>query len=170
MNLKLIGAILVVAACASVGFGKAAAHRREEKLLRLLINNIEGMLRELKYRISSLPALCRGVGQESGSEISGIFLRLAEELERQIAPDAALCMQVVLEREGALPKSVHKHLLRLGECLGRFDLQGQIDSLEHVCRQCREDLDKLNVDRDTRLRGYQTLGLCAGFALAILLF
>lgn len=170
MNQKLIGAILVVTACSAVGFGKASAYRREEKLLRQLIECIEGMLRELQYRISSLPELCRAVGQDTGGEVGGVFLRLASELDRQIAPDVALCMKAALEQAESLPKSVHTYFLQLGASLGRFDLQGQLQSLESVCQECREALDKLNTDKDARLRGYQTLGLCAGFALAILLF
>lgn len=170
MNLKLIGSIMVIVACGAVGFGKATAHRKEEKLLRQLIDSIQRMIRELQYRICSLPELCRVVGQDIGGDVGGVFVELSAELERQIAPDVALCMQAALENRESLPESVQEHLLRLGGCLGRFDLSGQIQCLESVCHQCQEALDKLNVDKDARLRGYQTLGLCAGFGLAILLF
>ena len=170
MSIKWIGAILVITACGTIGFGKASAHRREEKLLRKLIEGIQLMVRELQYRMSSLPELCRVVADDSSGEIQAVFQNLSMELERQIAPDAALCMTAALANVGSLPKSVHGHLTRLGACLGRFDLQGQIQALESLCQQCAADLDKLSVGRDARLRGYQTLGLCAGFALAILLF
>lgn len=170
MNLKWIGAVLIIVACGAIGFAKAAAHRKEEKLLRHLIAGIELMIRELSFRMCSLPELCRIVSEESVGEIQAVFIRLSSELDRQIAPDASLCMRAALESVKTLPKSVYGHLIRLGDCLGRFDMQGQIDCLEGICQQCREDLDKLSLNRDARLRGYQTLGLCAGFALAILLF
>ena len=56
----------------------------------------------------------------------------------------------------------------MGSSLGRFDLEGQLQGLESVRIYCREQLDELSKDRDVRLRSYQTLGLCAGAALAIL--
>ena len=56
----------------------------------------------------------------------------------------------------------------LGASLGRFDLQGQLQGIESVRAQCRKDLAELEDNRDQRLRSYQTLGLCAGCALAIL--
>ena len=52
--------------------------------------------------------------------------------------------------------------------IGRFDLEGQLQGLESVRVYCRDQLDNLAKDRDVRLRSYQTLGLCAGAALAIL--
>ena len=61
-----------------------------------------------------------------------------------------------------------QQMLLLGKSIGRFDMDGQIKGLEAVRQDCRRRLDELSKDRDTRLRSYQTLGLCAGAALAIL--
>ena len=56
----------------------------------------------------------------------------------------------------------------LGTSLGRFDLTGQLNGLEQVRSHCRRELEALAGNRDQRVRGYQTLGICAGAALAIL--
>ena len=55
-----------------------------------------------------------------------------------------------------------------GAYLGRFDLPGQKQGLEEVREACRMELEALGKNRETRLRSYGTLGLCAGAALAIL--
>ena len=60
-------------------------------------------------------------------------------------------------------------LLELGRSLGNFDLNGQLRGIEAVRRQALEALQNSVKDRDQRIRSYQTLGLCAGAALAILL-
>ena len=66
--------------------------------------------------------------------------------------------------------SITKQLLRnLGRSLGRFDLEGQLRGIDAVRHETLEALEKLTHDQDERLRSYQTLGLCAGAALAILL-
>jgi hypothetical protein len=62
-----------------------------------------------------------------------------------------------------------KLLLDLGRTLGHFDLDGQIQGIEAVRQEAVASLDKLTKDKEARLRSYQTLGLCAGAALAILL-
>lgn len=168
MNLKLIGAALIIIGCGSVGFSMAAAHRREEKALRQLIGALDYMGCELQYHLTPLPQLCRNAAAESGGAISQVFLSLAAELENQIAPDASACMSAVLSRTPKLPQRVKKNFLSMGSSLGRFDLQGQLSGLESARQQCRRELDELSTNRDIRLRSYQTLGLCAGSALAIL--
>ena len=59
-------------------------------------------------------------------------------------------------------------LILLGRWLGRFDLDGQLKGLDAVRQECRRHLEELNNNREVRLRSYQTLGLCAGAAIAIL--
>lgn len=168
MNAKMIGAILIIVGCGGVGFSMAAAHRREEKALRQLIRALDYMGCELQYRLTPLPELCRCAASESGGTISQTLLYLAAELDSQVAPDAASCMNAALSRTKGLPQRAHKNLRMLGASLGRFDLQGQLTGLEAARKQCRRELEELSTDRNVRLRSYQTLGLCAGSALAIL--
>ena len=168
MSLKLIGAILIIAACGGVGFSMAAAHRREETALRQLIGALDYMGCELQYHLTPLPELCRNAAGESGGAVSQVLLCLASELENQIAPDAAACMNAAISKTSRLPQRAKQNLVTLGSSLGRFDLQGQLSGLESARIQCRRELDSLSKDRDVRLRSYQTLGLCAGSALAIL--
>ena len=52
--------------------------------------------------------------------------------------------------------------------LGKFDMSGQLRGLENARNVCRENLELLMYNKDRRLRSYQTLGLCAGAAVAIL--
>ena len=146
----------------------AAAHRREEKSLRQLIRALDFMGCELQYRLTPLPELCRCAAAESVGAVSHLLANLATELEAQVAPDAASCMNAALSKTKGLPQRTRKNLMLLGSSLGQFDLQGQLTGLEAARKQCRRELDELSRDRDVRLRSYQTLGLCAGSALAIL--
>lgn len=159
---------MIIAACGAVGFSMAASHRREEAALRQLIRGLDYMGCELQYRLTALPELCRNAAAESAGEVSRVLLYLATELDGQIAPDAASCMNAALAKARRLPKLAEKNLRLLGSSLGRFDLQGQLSGLEETRRQCRRELEELSRNRDVRLRSYQTLGLCAGSALAIL--
>ncbi len=168
MSYKWIGAVLIIGGCGGSGFLMAAGYRHQERLLRQLIRALRYMQWELQYRLTPLPELCRQAGRGCGGALGALLRDLARELDRQRAPDAYSCMAAALGRSRELTGDVQKRLLQLGRCLGRYDLQGQLQGLEAVQRGCEEAIAALGRDREARLRSYQTLGLCAGAALAIL--
>ena len=57
----------------------------------------------------------------------------------------------------------------MGTSLGTFDAEGQIKSLEAVRTEALALKEQQSHNLNERLRSYQTLALCAGAALAILL-
>lgn len=168
MGVKFIGTAIVIMGCGGFGFYAAMHHRRKVRQLRQLLTILDFMHSELEYRRPPLPELCRLAGNGSLGSVGAVFERLACELDRQIAPDAGCCMAVVLSSLD-IWSGLSELLRDLGETLGRFDLQGQIRGIDAVRRDTNRELDKLTVNQDGRLRAYQTLGLCAGAALAILL-
>lgn len=168
MSIKWIGALLVMAGCGSVGFTMAAAYKREEWSLRSLIAALDYMTCELQFRLTPLPSLCRQAGAECRGIVGNVLNNLARQLESQICPDADSCMYAALSQSENIPKETENALRLLGTSLGRFDLEGQLNGLEQVRRHCRLILEELIQNRSQRIRGYQTLGLCAGAALAIL--
>jgi hypothetical protein len=60
-------------------------------------------------------------------------------------------------------------LEELGQSLGRFDLPGQLRGLERAIRETELVLRTVREGAPERRRSWQTLGLCVGAALAILL-
>ena len=168
MTMKWIGALLVIAGCGGVGFTMAANYRREERCLRALLRALDYMACELQFRLTPLPELCRAAGKECGGPAGQALTALASELESQISPDADSCMYAALCKQEHLPTSTAEALTLLGKSLGRFDLEGQLQGIEQVRSHCRRELTALEAGRDQRIRGYQTLGVCAGAALAIL--
>ena len=168
MTVKTFGAILVFLGCSSVGFMMVAAHKREEAALRQLLTALDFMECELQYRLSPLPQLCRCTCEHSDGYIRKVLGALALELENQIAPDAKTCMDAVLIKSSNLPRFLRTNLEQLGRSLGRFDLNGQLQGIEASRHMAQQDLEVLCENKDARLRCYQTLGLCAGFALVVL--
>ena len=169
MNFRLIGAALITAGCTCFGILTAAGQKREESILRQLLDSLCYMNCELEYRLTPLPELCRKTGERCRGVLQKCIFRLSEELERQICPDAGSCMRCALADLSGLPDSAGQCLQMLGRSLGEFNLTGQLSQMETVREECRRKLKKLECNRDTRLRSYRTLGLCAGAALAVLL-
>ena len=167
--LKLFGVIFIIAGCGGVGFRLAANHKKEERTIRQLIEIIDFMACELQYRLTPLPDLCREVAKQFPSTLSDVFSELALEMDAQLFSDMSICMAVVLNKNRTLPQISRSQLELLGKSIGRFDLEGQLKGLNTVCEECKRKLKILANNRESRLRSYQTLGLCAGAALAILL-
>lgn len=168
MDIRWLGAVLIIAGCGGFGFTLAAGARREEWHLSKLMQILDFMETELQYRLTSLPELCSMAAREAGGSVGRIFSELSEALFRQEQPDAAHCMGAVLKERDEISKRIRRHLLYLGKSLGRYDLPGQIQGLRTVRNACESDLAVIRKNRDIRLRSYQTLGLCAGTALVIL--
>lgn len=168
MTAKWIGSILILTACAYFGTRTAYTHLYEEHTLRQLISLLETFSWDLQQNLTPLPTLCRRAGQERNNILTKIFSQLATELEAQIRPDVYHCMLAVLAKTKHVPIHTRSVLEQLGRSLGRFDLEGQLSGLSSVRSNCIRILEMLNKNRDLRLRGYQTLALCAGAALVIL--
>ena len=169
MGYKWIGAILIVASCSGCGFAIAAGKRREEGLLFQLMEILQFMEADLRFRLTPLPELCRMAAGEEKGILHTVFLNLYRELSCQKLPDAGSCMYAALRRSGEIPARVRRLLVQLGHTLGRFDLPGQLQGIQAVRKRCEESLASVQKNRDDRLRSYQTLGICAGAALAIIL-
>ena len=169
MNIKWIGAVLIILGCGGAGFSFSMAYRREEQLLQQLLAALDYMSCELQYRMTPLPELCRQTGNGRKGMIGKLFQNLASELDSQISPDVCCCLAAAASTVGDLPTRIQKAICLLGESLGRFDLDGQLHGIDAVRSYCCGELENMALGREIRLRSYQTLGLCAGAALAILL-
>ena len=169
MDSKWIGALLIIAGSGAFGLALCAGHRAEEETLLKLIRALDYMACELQFRLTPLPELCRLAGQECTGVVSAVLTDLSTELEMGDEPLVSGCMKRVLFTVADIPKFTRQNLILLGETLGRFDLEGQKSGLDAVRSACRRDLEELRRNRENRLRSYQTLTLCTGAALAIIL-
>lgn len=170
MYIRILGAILIAASCGGFGLTMAANHKNEVKTLRCFIESLEYMESELQYRLTPLPDLFRTTANMTSDTLSRIYIDLSNELECQISPDAEQCMNVVIQHHEDIPKLTREALSLLGNTLGHFDLDGQVRCLDRIKEDCLQKLSKYTENQETRLRSYKTLGLCAGAAIAILLF
>ena len=169
MSIRFVGAVLILFGCGWFGCAMANAHRAQEQSLRQLIRALEWMQCELQFRQTPLPQLCRHTANILSGMLRKVFFCLEEQMNRQTYSDAAACMTQVLRAQPNLPENLRDLLIQLGQGLGQFDLSGQLSSLRALQLQCGQQLKQLSDNRENRLRSYQTLGLCTGAALAVLL-
>ena len=111
--------------------------------------------------------ICRRAAEDSTGTVRFFLTELACALERQTEPDVQSCVREIMV---TLPpaKLLNRQLRELGATLGRFDLPGQLRGLESAIRSTEEALRSHREGAEGRRRSCQTLGLCAGAAMAIL--
>lgn len=168
MNYKLIGAICVIIACGGTGFAMAGQYISQIRFLADMLVAIDYMESEIQYRCTPLPLLCRQVAEQLSGKLSQVFQELSNELDARVSPNVELCMASVMDKLAISQKSLRTILTGLSCNLGKFDMAGQLRALENIRSICSENLRQLQKNREARIRSYQTLGLCAGAAMAIL--
>lgn len=169
MGYKWVGAMLIIASCGGCGFSIAAGKRREEKLHNQLLDVLQFMENELQYRLTALPDLCRMAAAKTRGDLRHVFSNLYQELQSRKLPDAGSCMYAAIRQTGEIPPGIRRLLIQLGNSLGQFDLPGQLTGIHSVRKRCLDSLENIRKNRDAQLRCYQTLGVCAGAALAVVL-
>lgn len=169
--LKLLGSFLVVLAAGSVGFGFAAAVRAQAVQLQRLIAALEYMKSEIAFRLTPLPELFRLLGSAQDEPVGSFFARCASELLHEPGAGIQTVFHHALRQTQklALPQSARRTLLELSVSLGKFDAQGQINALSLASERLRQQLATLEAGRKERCRSYETIGICAGLALAVIL-
>lgn len=168
MIIKVLGGIIIIFTCGVFGFMMATAYKKEISLLQQLIYILDYMECELQYRQTPLPDLCRQAAAQAQDLLRKIFLSLTNELEDKISADVEQCVSNALAHNQELPKVIQSMFDLLGKNLGRFDLEGQLKGLESVKQECKRQLSIMTTNSDVKTRNLQTLGLCAGAAMAIL--
>ena len=168
MQIQWIGAILIVAGCGGVGFSMAIFDKREMDALKNLLDALSFMRNELCYRVTPLQELCAKASDACSGCIQRFLLQLSEEVANQLAPDVACCLRTALSKCQDIPEKTRALLCRLGLNLGLFGLEEQLSGLDALLAEGNALREQLERNRAQRLRSYQTLGLCAGAALALL--
>ena len=168
--MKLLGAVLICVCCGWFGFSLSGAHKSEERYLKQLLSSLEYMQYEIQCRLSSLPDLCRQAANIcSKGAVCDFWSELGRELNQQIAAEVQPCILAALDNTPKLTPKVRECIASMGKGLGKFDADGQISALESSKLLCKEQLDKHCAGKEEQRRSYQTLGICAGAALVIIL-
>lgn len=169
MSLRWIGAILVFTGSGGVGLFMILQDKRKLESIKELTDALRFMRNELSCRVTPLPALCDLVSRVCQGSVASVFEAFRAELEGQALWDASLCMKAAVSKCRQLPQSAAELLDKLGRNMGRFGLEEQLAGLDSLIAECSSLCEALERDRPQRLRNYQTLALCTGAALAILL-
>lgn len=169
--LRVMGAICVVSGAGAVGFGFAAGVRRQARQLTELCTALETMQAEIEYRMTPLPQLLRELAGICTPPLDTLFIRWSDALSNAQGATVSYALSCALRRTRGLALSAEsiQALRTLSLQLGRFDTAQQGRAVGLCAQRLRQELLQLEAGKQTRCRSYQTIAICAGLALAVIL-
>ena len=167
--LRLLGAALLAGGCGGLGFAAARGLARRAENLRVLLAALEGMERELSFRLAPMPELLERAA-ESPPPVGELFARCRAGLdELGERPLSRLWREAVAAPPLGLDGPARLALEELGDVLGRYGGEDQRAALDRVRGELARALERAVEETERQGRVYRALGLTAGAVLAILL-
>ena len=169
--LRLIGAALVTLSASLVGVGFARGVRRQCAQLEGLLWALDFMQAELSARLTPLPQLFSALSACRQKDVALFF----EAAGRALSVPSGCTVPVSFKRgfqasPGLSPgQEAVQTLYGLPTALGRFDLESQLAAIERAKGRITSVLLQLQAQKRARCRSYETIGICAGLALAVIL-
>lgn len=171
MVLRWMGMALILTSASALGFGAALQVKQTKEQLQQLHDALGILKCEMQYSMSTLPQLCSLAANVVKGPVRTLFLNFSRELcQRQtMEPAQAMRTAIAQTKRLQLPKEILFCLLELGQTLGQFDVEGQGAVLEQSRQRIQNCLHTYEQEAPRRCRSYQTLGVCAGLAVIILM-
>lgn len=167
--IKTMGILLIFLGAVGTGGSMALSVYRANTLLRQLLAAMELLHNELSFRQTPLPEAMEYLARTNQGAVAAFFSRLARDLRQRQERSVEVIMRKNLMQSGFTPQA-RRILQQLGNGLGQYDLEGQLRAVELAEKRLQERLEQSNAEQSGRIRSYCTLGVCAGMAIAILVW
>ncbi len=142
-----------------VSYEKVESGKRRIKTYRELIEALEKMTANLRFRSYDVYQLCEA-SFESGGEledfrnITGCF-----ETEWRYVCETSLCN---------IDQNTYNQFLSIGSFLGEYDLESQLNKLEHISMDIRKRLEASENELSQKKKVYYSLGLFGGVMICLM--
>ena len=162
---------MLTLASAAAGFGFARAVRRRQRQLTALIGALDYCKNEILYRFTPLPELFSGLAKGEEPAVAAFFEACAAKMEASCSASPQAVIREAMQQTPGLEWSAQTRetLQDLAFSLGRFDVEGQGRAIDLAQTRLQRELEEIRAGSRSRCRSYETLGICAGLALAVIL-
>lgn len=160
---------MIILCCSGIGWTAAQrSHRRISQLERSRSLVME-LASYLGYTLKPAEELIRELsGEERFSDLS--YLRIFSEAEtEEHLPFPQRWRQAVRRHPGELHQEEQNLVEQIGDILGAYDLQAQLEQLRCLSHQMGQVIQNLQEEEERNRKLCTSLGPLAGIALAILL-
>lgn len=164
--MKWIGILFIVVSAWSVGYRTTRNMTHRCRNLRNCLHALQVLRNEIAFIGTPLPQAVALMAVACQGRLADVLTRTAQDMDRcpwKLPVEALRCCDVPRDLEEDLS------LEELFCGLGKYDLEAQLGVIERVSTRVGKNLEELDQDRKNKGRTYETLGICAGLSVAILL-
>ena len=169
MTARLLGAVLVAAGAAWLGFRAAAALSLRAGALEEMAQGLALLEQELELDGPPLPQLMDRLAEETRGPARALFRDCRQALDRLELEPFSQAWEGLVRARGELGREGQAALLPLGETLGRCGCEEQRRAAARVRTRRTELARRTEEERRRQGKVYQVLGLSGGAFLFILL-
>ncbi len=169
--LRYIFLILVIVCSTSIGFLLSKKYVDRVVELKNLSNLINILKNKIRFTHKPLGEVLEEIGNiKKGDKISNIFLRTANEIEKNTLKDA--WNKVVDEEKKVLNlKNEDIEIIKqFGTTLGKGDIKGEISEIEEFNIILEAQIKKAEEEATKNEKMYKSLGTIIGLVIVIILF
>ena len=166
--MRMAGSVLLFLSFAWLGLHAARELRRKTALLEELLAAVEQLRRELDQSLTPLPELLEGIGTNSGVELNRFFRTCAQRARKPDPSFAAGWNEALEILRQDLDERTQRCMQKLGNGLGRYDVEAEGRLLSAAEEELRECLSQRREYGGQRCKLYRTLGMTAGAVCLIL--
>lgn len=172
MWMKILGAVLVTAAC--TGAGASAVYRLKErkKLLETLKRMVSHLRGEILYANAPLPSAFYRTGRRGGGKAAELFISVAEEMERETGDSFETIWERLVEqlfKTSDLSPLDQEQLLKFGANLGYLDRDMQEKTIQFYLEDLELAITHLRKEEPDKSRLYLGMGILTGLFLTVVL-
>ena len=169
--MRRAGIVLGVVYAGCVGVRIARAQKKRCSLERQLVAGLQLMKNEVDVCAAPWPRAFAVMAVAVDGPLEQLFSAVAREMDRNRFLTPLMAVRQALREIPELPAgdAAQQTLLELAARLGRYDTDSQLQGIDLALLRLTEELHKAEQERGTRSKTYQTLGICTGLAVAILL-
>lgn len=168
--MKLLGAILLMGGATALGLSATARLERRVETVRALLGALERMTRELSFRLTPIPEMLRELSQSVKGSAGAFFFRCYTGLDELGEESLCAIWEKAMEATPMDLRKEEEQVLRdVGQVLGRYDEDAQIQALALAGARMTEGLKRAEEERSRLGRVYTALGVTAGAFLTLLL-
>ena len=168
---KAIVCILIIFSAGGLGWAKAYTYEQRVQLLKNIIDTIESLESEMKYRIDPLPQALKRICVYKKGVASDFFKAVAQSLEDSSNIPFSTIWDEKVESfySGSVLNAADLVILKeIGPELGKTGLQGQSSLFSRVHAYLDNQLAEAEEEKKTKGKMYKSLGFAIGIAIVII--
>ncbi|MBQ2696287.1 MAG: stage III sporulation protein AB [Clostridia bacterium] len=170
--LKLLGALLVIAACTAFGIKSVMKKRDTIKALKELRSALSEIARAINFQLDPLPEVISRLHKEQFSEADSFISQLHTNVQNsENEPFSQLWEHTIklFSKEKELPIQAESLLLSLGESLGKMDYETELSRLKEGQASLSELIDETEQNYGKTEKMTKSLSIILGIFIVILL-